>query len=74
MCWFLSNNDLNSQIIKFISMIYKIQEFLLTIGLIEKKDWGYILITSIILTPITGIGLLIYFWIKIYIKSRKQCE
>jgi len=54
--------------------MYKIQEFLLAIGLIRKQDWGYIIIFSIILTPITGIGVLIYFWIKTYNRWRKNYE
>jgi len=55
-----------------ISYMYKIHEFLLSIGLIRKQDWGYIIIASIILTPITGIGLLFYFWIKAYSQYRKS--
>ena len=54
--------------------MYKIQEFLLTIGLIKKQEWGYIIIVSIILTPVTGIGLLVYYWIKTYNKWRKSYE
>ena len=52
--------------------MYKIQEFQLAIGFIEKKEWGIIIIGSIITTPIGGIILLFYFWIKTYHKYRKQ--
>lgn len=50
----------------------KLQEFFLAIGFIEKKEWGIIIIGSIITTPIGGIMLLIYFWIKAYRKYVKS--
>lgn len=52
--------------------MYKIQEFLFSMRLIEKKEWGIILIGAIITTPIGGIVLLIFYWIKAYRKYQNQ--
>jgi hypothetical protein len=47
-------------------MFYAIQNFLLIADLIKKKEWGYILIVSLLLTPISGLILFIFYWIKTY--------
>lgn len=54
--------------------MYEIQAFFLSIGLIQREEWGYIIIASIFTTPIGGFLLLLYFWIKTYNKCRKNYE
>lgn len=54
--------------------MYEIQAFFLSIGLIKRQEWGYIIIASIITTPIGGFLLLLYFWIKTYNKWKKNYE
>lgn len=54
--------------------MYQIQEFFFSIGLIKKNEWGNILIASIITTPIGGLVILFYYWIKTYKEYRKSNE
>lgn len=55
-------------------MLFKIQEFFLAVGLIKRKEWGYIIITSIVLTPVTGFFMFIFFWVRTYMRWSKMAR